>query len=164
MNKINIETYENEKKANFKIYIDEKLEFDAKGLIFKNTSDLMDEIGRHYERYISTKQTGKKVQKGIAKYAGYYEIAQAIEIMPKNEQFTSKDLVRLIVDETSSKFRGTHANISATLSAFKIANWYPDYLKVEGMRGRSRLYMKTKDVPAKQIESDFRKAAKKAWP
>ena len=163
MNKITIETFENEKKANFKIYIDEKLEFDAKGLTFKNTGDLMDEIGRQYERHISTKQPGKKVQKGVAKYAGYYEISQAIEIIPKNEQFTSKDLTRLITDETSSKFKGTHANISATLSAFKIAKWYPDYLKDEGMRDRSRLYMKTKDVPAKQIEEDLKKAAKKAW-
>jgi len=159
MNKINIETYENEKKANFKIYIDEKLELDVKGLRYNNTNDLMDEITRSYERYTSNNRPKQKVTKGTAKYAGYYEMAQAIEMIPTNKQFTSKDMARLIVDETSSKFGGTHANISAALSTFEKSK-YPSWLEVIGKQGRSKLYKKNRDVTTRQIEADLRRAAK----
>jgi len=163
MNKINIETFEDQKKANFKIYIDEKLEFEAKGLIFNNTGDLMDEIGRYYEKYISAKQPEKKIIKGPAKYAGYFEMSQAIEAIPTNEQFTSKDLARLIVDETSSKFAQTQANISSALSAFETSKWHPDWLEIVGKQGRSRLYKKNKVISNRQIEEDLRKAVKKSY-
>lgn len=163
MNKINIETYENEKKANYEIYIDGKLELGVKGLRYNNTSDLMDEITRKYERYISTKPPEKTVMKGSAKYAGYYEIAQTVEIVPIIQPFTTKELAKLIVDETSSKFPQTHANISAVFSAFRDPKHCPNWLEVVGMRGRSREYRKKRNVPAKEIEMDIRKAVKKAW-
>ncbi len=163
MNKINIETNENEKKANYKIYIDDKLELDVKGLRYNNTIDLMDEISKKYERYISTKQPEKTITKGLAKYAGYYEIAQTIEIIPFNQPFTTKELARLIVDESSPKFLQTHANISAVFSAFKNPKFCPNWLEVTGMSGRSRLYKKNRAISAEKIESDLREAAKKAW-
>lgn len=163
MNKINIETYENEKKANYKIYIDEKLELEVKGFRYKNTNELMDWISRSYERYISTLQPTTTVNMGGAKFAGYYEVAQAIEMLPDNQPFTTRDIARNIVDEVSPKFRQTHANISADLSAFKEPEDYPDWLEVVGMKGRAREYKKTRDVSAKEIENDLRKAAKKAW-
>lgn len=159
MNKINIETYENEKKANYKIYIDDKLELEVIGFKYNSTDELMDWITRSYEQYISTQKSEGTVNMGGAKYAGYYEIAQAIEIIPINEQFTTKDIARHIAPETSSKFPQTNANISATFSAFKKYK-YPSWLKVIGMKGRARLYEKTQKKSSKQIEEDLRDAGK----
>lgn len=159
MNKINIETYENEKKANYKIYIDDKLELEVKGFKYNSTDELMDWITRSYEQYISTQKSEGTVNMGGAKYAGYYEISQAIEIIPINEQFTTKDIARNIVPETNSKFTQTNANISAVFSAFKNTQ-YPNWLKVIGMKGRSRLYQKTKAVSSSQIERDLRDSGK----
>ena len=164
MKKIIIEIDETKKKADYQISINGEIEHEVKGLKFGDNDEILDWLGRSLRQLTVIKHPDKTIIKGNAKFAGYSEVSQAMAMIPVNEPFTTKDVTRIIVPEISSKFTQTNANISADFSAFKIANWYPDYLKVEGMRGRSRLYVKTKDVPAKQIEDDLRKAAKKAWP
>lgn len=163
MNKINIEINENERKADYQILINEKLEHEVKGLRFNDNNEIMDWVNRSYNQCISIKKPEKKVDKGSAKFAGYYAIAQAIAFRRINASFTTKDLATNIDNPANKSFTQTSANISAALSAFKKSNWYPDWLKVIGMRGRSREYMKTKDVSTREIEDDLRKAAKKAW-
>ena len=121
----------------------------------------MDEISRSYERYVTTRQPETRIIKGPAKFAGLSEVSQAMAMIPVNTSFTTKDITRMIVPETSSKFTQTNANISANFSVFKKANYYPNWLEVLGMRGRSREYRKTKNVTAKDVEKEIRNTAKK---
>jgi len=159
-----MEINEKQKVANYTISKNGKVEHEVKGLRFKDDSELMDWVLKSYKQCLSSSDhVDTSITRGGARYAGYYEVAQAIEKIPVGQLFTTRDVAKFIFDERDTKFSQTHANISADLSAFNKIKWYPDWLEVVGQRGRARLYKKRKDISAKQIEDDMRKAAKQAW-